>query len=111
MSASTQIRTAGWRSLSAVNGETMSVGGVPIVCVVNRVPLKAKDAPMSKDGKLDFTILGSTVIEFLIADFAGQPVAGNTFIDSLGFSHRVSYIIHSDITWVCYCVPSQIPTA
>lgn len=111
MSASTQIRTAGFYSLSAVNGETMTAGGASVVCVVNRKVGKVRDGLQGRDGNLDFSILGMSEVEFLVQDFVGVPKPGNTLLDAFGFSHRIRYVLHTDITWVCYCTPSQIPTA
>lgn len=106
MSASVLIRKAGFNVLLATNGEALTPGGFK--AVVNRKVTKLRDTIAARDGNMDFSILGMSEIEFLIAG-ANQPMAGDNFVDKFGLAHRVRYVMATDITWVCYCTQSQLP--
>lgn len=107
MSASSQIRIAGLSALIAVSGEALSYGATNLKGLVNRSVAKVRDAVSSRDGQLDFSVLGMTEIEVMRSAMA-LPVAGKNFVDSLDVRHRVRYVTQTDISWVCYCTPAPV---
>jgi hypothetical protein len=103
---SAALRLAGFRSNLSISGEELKLAGVCVLAIVNRNVVEPKDALSTKDGKIDFSVMGMSSIEFTICDNA-QPAVGAFFYDDVGFKHRVTHVTHSDITWTCYCQPSQ----
>lgn len=105
-SASSQIRLAGLCVLVESSGEWLKFGNLSVAGLVNRAVKKPRDGISSKDGRLDFSIMGMSEIEIPFENLA-QPAAGNTFIDEIGFRHRVEYVTNTDISWVVYCSKSK----
>jgi len=75
------------------------------MALVTRNATKLKDGVSAHDGKVDFEVMGMTEVE--LSKSILQPQSGGTFIDLFGFRHRIRFVTQTDITWVCYCTPSQ----
>lgn len=89
-----------------LSGEPLKYGAVTINGIVNRKVTKVRDGVAAKDGKLDFSLMGMSEIEFVIG--SSIPTAGETFYDSVGIRHRVEYVTQTDITFVLYCKQSRV---
>lgn len=107
MSASSNIRAAGLAALLITNGELLTFRQASVSGIVNRNVKAARDNISARDGRIDFSLMGVTEIEVAFGGIA-QPVAGDTFIDSVGIRHRVKMVCATDISWVCYCESSQV---
>lgn len=110
MSPSAANRTAGFSALLPFSGEPLTADKSKLVrqFVVNRKVAKVRDSVTMVDGAMpNFNVLGMTELECL-KSAVSQPVAGDAWNDFDGFRHRIKYVTKTDITWVCYCVPSQI---
>jgi len=107
VSAYSAIRIAGLKALLASAGEVLQVGDQTPTALVNRRPVKLKDGISIKEGKFSFNVAGLTEIEILRADLA-EPSSGQSFVDTLGWRHRVQLVTQTDITWVLYCNTSKV---
>ena len=101
------MRLAGLSLLVSTNGESLKRGSVSLSGLVNRQVTKPKDGISARDGKLDFSVMGVTEIEFPFS-MLNTVTVGDSFIDSVGYRHRVEKIMSTDISWVLYCVQSQV---
>jgi hypothetical protein len=108
MSPSARVRQSGLGALLVANGEALGFGNPQkfVKGLVNRKVTKVRDGIQSRDGKLDFSVLGLSEIEIPRSAMA-LPVAGDVFLDEFNFNHRVRYVVTTDISWVLYCTPSQ----
>jgi hypothetical protein len=106
-STSSVLAAAGFKTLLAHAGEVLSysIASGSATAVVNRQVVQLKHGAIVVDGKLDFSVMGVTEIEFLSAGGL-TPVVGARFTDSLGLRHRVEMIARTDITWIVYCSQS-----
>jgi hypothetical protein len=111
LNVSQTLREAGLNALVATNGEEgLSYGGSYVGGTVNRTPVQVRDGVSSRDGKLDFNVIGLTEIEVQMSVMQ-EPEVGGNFRDNLGLRHRVRHVVFTDLTWVCYCTPSKVPRA
>lgn len=102
------MREAGLASLESVNGdEALKLGALSVSGTVNRTPIRVRDGVASRDGKLDFEVIGMTEIEVRMSVLPTEPQAGQAFYDSIGLRHRIQKVVFTDLTWVCYCLPSR----
>lgn len=106
-SSSSVLAAAGFKALLAHAGEELSysVASGLVTGIVNRQVVALKNGATVIDGKLDFSVMGITQLEFLTAGNL-VPAVGTRFTDSLGLRHRVDMIARTDITWLCYCFQS-----
>jgi hypothetical protein len=99
VSPAAAIRVSGFQVLLGTDGEPLTYKSWSIKALVDR------NIDVNELGKLaiDFEPFGMTRIEFLKSQLATRPEAGETFVDGIGYTHRVRYVLGTDITWKCYC--------
>ena len=106
MSPSAQQRSGGFSALLAHAGETLTRQDTPsavsVKAIVNRRVVKMRDGLATRDGRIDFSVMGVTEVEILLSKLATVE-AGDVLEDLFGFSHRVKMVCTTDITWVLYC--------
>jgi hypothetical protein len=107
MSPSGFQRKHGFKLLLLNNGEQLTGKDVSTKAIINRSVVKAKDALQVHDGRIDFTLKGVTEIE-ISRDAISKPDVGLFLTDPLGLRHRIQMVCSSDITWVVYCMVSDV---
>ena len=109
MTQSGQLRTVGFNALLAISGEplTYSVGG-SVKAVVNRDIVRGKDFfRQFANQAADFSLAALTEVEILKTGISGQPLAGQSFVDSASFRHRIRLVTNTDVTWKCFCTAAH----
>ena len=100
MSPASAIRVSGFQVLLGTDGEPLTYKSSSMKALVDR---NIDTNELQKLGAIDFEPFGMTRIEFLKSQVPTRPTAGETFADAIGYTHRVRYVLGTDITWKCYC--------
>ena len=103
MSPASAIRVSGFQVLLGTDGEPLTYKGSSMNALVDRNIDVNELQKLSREGAVDFEPFGMTRIEFLKSQVPTRPTAGETFADAIGYTHRVRYVLGTDITWKCYC--------
>jgi len=96
-------------ALLATNGEPLTYANVSVAGLVNRDAVKVATNLRRLFGSesITFDTIGSTMIEVLFTGMSAAPAVGNSFLDGLGFRHRVQRVAQTDISWQCFCVATK----
>lgn len=109
MSVGATSIAAGFSTLLAIGGESLTLRNIPVTGMVARIRGE-KDAIRFDRNKINYGTRGASVIELAVLDFgptsgfAGQlPKAGEAFTDGDTFKHIVSDVVRLGMSVLCYC--------
>lgn len=99
MSLLTDNMANDFASILADAGEVLTYGATQVAAIVNRDPAPRQTGEYGLD-KADDVM---SEIELPKTALPAAPVAGKSFIDSTGKTHRVTNVRTLQLTYRCYC--------
>lgn len=104
MSAASAALSAGFDALLSACGESVTFRSATLTAVIDREPYRrVNDVP-------DFNPRDLSVVEIDAEDISSIPVAGESFEDEDGGSHRIKIVSRRGGTYRCECKVTYPPT-
>ena len=98
MSQATDVLTSGFTALLESNGEAVTFRSASVTVIVNR-NVNEPQRPQQPN----FSARLATEVELLKSAVESIPLAGEAFLDSDGYSHRIQMVASRGICWICQC--------